>query len=204
MTGAGASVVRAAVMGILLLAANSSGRWYDPRNSILLAASVMVFLDPLSLRYDVGFQLSFLAVLGLLYIYSVLEAKFKKIPAAKGLKETLLMSLAAQIAVAPLLAYVFHTFSIVSLPANMLILPLMPYTMLFAFLAGVGGMIFWALGRAIGVFALLLSWYQLGVIKWMAALPFSALTVTIPTVYIWLLYIFIILGTVIYFRKSKA
>ena|SRR3989344_1624 len=64
MTGASASVVRAAIMGLLLLFANGYGRLYDPKNSILLAAGVMIFLDPLALRFDVGFQLSFLAVLG--------------------------------------------------------------------------------------------------------------------------------------------
>ena len=78
MTGAGASVVRAAIMGLLLLFANGYGRMYDPKNSILLAAGVMIFLDPLALRFDVGFQLSFLAVLGLMYIGPILKEKFKK------------------------------------------------------------------------------------------------------------------------------
>ena len=80
MTGAGASVVRAAIMGLLLLLANGYGRMYDPKNSILLAAGVMIFLDPLALRFDVGFQLSFLAVLGLMYIGPILKKSLKRFP----------------------------------------------------------------------------------------------------------------------------
>ncbi len=192
LTGAGASVVRAAIMGLLLLFANGYGRWYDPRNSILFAAAVMVFLDPLSLRFDVGFQLSFLAVFGLLYIYPILEQKYKKIPEFWNIKETVLMSISAQIMVAPMLAYIFHTFSLVSIPANLLVLPLMPYTMLLGFLTGVGGLIAVPLGRAVGLTSWLLSAYQLYVIRWFGSLSFSALTVTVSTFVFCFLYLLII------------
>ena len=192
MTGAGASVVRAAIMGLLLLFANGYGRMYDPKNSILLAAGVMVLLDPLSLRFDVGFQLSFLAVLGLMYISPLFVEKFKRIPEGFGLKETILMSISAQIAVAPLLAYTFHTFSLVSIPANLLVLPLMPYTMLFGFLTGMAGLIAGPLGRAVGLIALALSWFQLAVIKWLGELSFSAVTVVMSTFILCLLYALIV------------
>ena len=192
MTGAGASVVRAAIMGLLLLYANGYGRLYDPKNSILLAAAVMVALDPLSLRFDVGFQLSFLAVLGLMYVSPLLKQVFKKIPEWAGFKETVLLSISAQIAVAPLLAYVFHTFSLVSIPANMLVLPLMPYTMLFGFLTGVAGLIFSPLGRAVGLISYALSWYQLHIISWLGALPFSAVTVMMSSLVLGILYAIII------------
>ncbi len=192
MTGAGASVVRAAIMGLLLLFANGYGRMYDPKNSILLAAGVMVLLDPLALRFDVGFQLSFLAVLGLMYIAPILQEKFKRIPEWIGLKETVLMSISAQIAVAPLLAYSFNTFSLVSIPANLLVLPLMPYTMLFGFLTGMAGLIAGPLGQAVGLIALALSWFQLAVIKWLGELSFSAVTVAMSSSVLFLLYALIV------------
>ncbi len=193
MTGAGSSVVRAAVMGLLLLFANGYGRLYDPRNSILFAGAVMVFLHPLSLRFDVGFQLSFLAVFGLIYLYPMLDYRFRKIPKLRGLKEILLMSLAAQIMVAPLLAYVFHTFSIVSLPANLLVLPFMPFVMLFGFLAGIGGLLFAPLGQAIGLVAWLISAYQLNIIQWIASLSFASADIHLPTVI--LIAIYALIGT---------
>jgi len=182
LTGAGASVVRAAVMGILLMAANGYGRMYDPKNSILLAAAVMVWLNPISLRSDVGFQLSFLAVLGLMYLYPVFDRavrkKFKN-KVAEELKETLLMTASAQLMVLPLLIYYFKQLSLVSLPANLLVLPLMPFTMLFGFLTGLGGLLFQPLGHALAVFAWLLSAYQLGIISWLGGLSWSSLLISI-------------------------
>lgn len=194
MTGAGASVIRAAVMGILLLAANGYGRLYNPKNSVLFAAAIMVFLDPLSLKYDVGFELSFLAVLGLMYVYPLLEFQFRDWPERFGLKETALLSISAQIMVAPLLAFVFHSFSLVSIPANVLVLPLMPYVMLFGFLTGLGGLILPALGKALGILAWLLSAYQLSVIRWLGGLSFSAINIVISVFGLCFLYLLIILA----------
>ncbi|MDP4001538.1 MAG: ComEC/Rec2 family competence protein, partial [bacterium] len=194
MTGASASVVRAAIMGLLLLFANGYGRLYDPKNSILLAGGVMIFLDPLALRFDVGFQLSFLAVLGLMYIGPILKEKFKRIPEWFGLKEIFLMSISAQIMVAPLLAYIFHTFSLVSIPANLLVLPLMPLVMFFGFLTGVGGLIFDSLGRAIGLVVWVIASYQLHVVQWLGSLSFSAVTVVMSSFVLCLLYVLITFG----------
>ena len=111
-----------------------------------------------------------------------------------GLKETVLMSVSAQIMVAPLLAYIFHTFSLVSIPANLLVLPVMPYVMFFGFLTGLGGLIFDSLGRAVGLVAWMLSSYQLHVIQWLGALPFSAVTVVMSSIVLGLLYALIIFG----------
>jgi len=181
LTGGTASVVRAAIMGVLLIFAKGYGRLYDPRNSILLAASIMVFISPLSIRHDVGFQLSFLAVLGLVYIYPILKKWFAKVPELKFVKETLLMSAAAQIMVVPLIAYQFHTFSLVSLLANVLILPAMSYTMLFGFLSGFGALLFASLGRAIGLLALPFEAYQLYAVKWLASWPWASVSVYMTT-----------------------
>ncbi len=179
LTGASASVVRAAVMGLLLLAANGYGRLYDPRNSILCAAAVMVLINPLALRFDVGFQLSFLAVLGMIYLYPILERRLQRVPEAGGLKETILMAVAAQLAVAPILAYTFHSFSIVSLPTNLIVLPLMPYVMLFGFAAGVAGWLFVPFGQLVGWIAWAVAKFQIAVISWFASLPFASVTVSI-------------------------
>ncbi len=202
LTGASASVVRAAIMGLLLLFANGYGRLYDARNGLAVAAGLMVFLNPFILVFDIGFQLSFLAVAGLIYVYPILEYKLKKLPEIAGpfdglrasLKETLLMTISAQILVFPLLIYYFHQFSLVSLPANILVLPLMPLTMLFGFLTGVGGIIFVPLGRAIGLFAWGLGVYELGVIKWFGSLSFAAVNITIHWMTMLVFYGFIVYG----------
>ncbi|HZZ99471.1 MAG TPA: ComEC/Rec2 family competence protein [Candidatus Paceibacterota bacterium] len=202
LTGASASVVRAAIMGLLLLYANGYGRLYDARNSILAAAAVMVWFNPFILRFDVGFQLSFLAVLGLIYVYPILKRWTDNWPDWAGLKETLLMTLAAQIAVAPLIVYVFNQFSLVSLPANILVLPLMPYVMLFGFLTGIGGLIALPLGKALGLIALVLARYQLSVISWLAGLPGAAISVALH--WLTLVIIYLLLATWVWKMSPKT
>lgn len=157
LTGAEASVVRAAVMGIIVLFAQREGRLYEARNALLVAAALMIASNPAILRYDIGFQLSFGATLGLIYIVPLLERYFVRLPNIFSLRETFVMTLSAQIFVLPLLLYYFKVFSLVSLPANILALPLIPYTMLLGFLTGVIGIISLPIGKFFGLGAYLLS-----------------------------------------------
>lgn len=175
MTGASASVVRAAIMGLVLLFAHGYGRLYDPKNSLLFAAAGMIFVNPFLLRLDIGFQLSFLAVMGLVYLYPVLRNWFKKIPEIFNLKEMLLVTLSAQIFVAPLLAYYFHSFSVISLLANILILPFIPAAMLLGFITGIGGMIFLPIGRILGYFTWAITKYQIGIIENLASVSHASM-----------------------------
>jgi len=168
LTGASASVVRASLMGLIILFANGYGRLYDPKNSIILAGTAMIFINPFALVFDIGFQLSFMAVMGLLYLYPFLDNKFRKIPDFWKIKETTLMTISAQIAVAPLLVYYFHQFSPWSLPTNILVLPFVPFAMFLGFLSGVGGMIFLPLSQIVGWFAWAITTYQIKIIEFFA------------------------------------
>lgn len=170
LTGASASVARAAIMGLLLLFANGYGRLYNPKNSIIFAGAAMAYFNPFVLVFDIGFQLSFAAVLGLIYLYPRVDDKLKKIPKFGNLKEIFLMTLSAQIAVAPLLIYYFRNFSLVSLPVNLLILPFIPAAMFAGFISGLAGMIFPPMGRVIGWFAWAITAYQIEVVELFARL----------------------------------
>lgn len=170
LTGASASVVRASLMGLLLLFANGYGRLYDPKNSVILAGAIMIYINPFALVFDVGFQLSFLAVMGLLFLYPYLNRKTIKIPELGGIKDLILMTISAQIFVLPLLIYYFRQFSVWSLPANILILPLVPFAMFLGFMSGIGGMIFLPIGQTIGWFTWAITTYQVWVIKILAGL----------------------------------
>lgn len=165
LTGASASVVRAAIMGLLLLFANGYGRLYDSKNSIILAGAAMVWLNPFVLVFDIGFQFSFAAVVGLMYLYPKLDAKFKKLPTVGNLKEITLMTISAQAAVAPLLIYYFKNLSLVSLPTNILILPVIPAAMFAGFISGLAGVAYLPLGQVVGWFAWAITAYQIEVVK---------------------------------------
>lgn len=168
LTGASASVVRAAVMGLFLSFAHGYGRLYDQKNSIILAGAVMIYHNPLILVFDIGFQLSFAAVLGLIYLYPWLDNKLFRIPKFSGVKELILMTISAQIAVAPFLVYYFSNFSFISLPANLLILPFLPYAMLSGFVTGLAGIIFLPLGQLLGYIAWAITVYQIWVVEFFA------------------------------------
>lgn len=135
MTGAEASVVRAAIMAMLLAVAGGLGRSRDMRNLFALTALVMVLANPKILVFDVGFQLSFLALIGIVYVKPALLKifRFSTKPGFLSWRDNFLTTLSAQITVIPLLVSQFGYFSISSLAANVLILELIPITMGFGF-----------------------------------------------------------------------
>lgn len=177
LTGASASVVRSALMGGLVLLANRSGRIYDPKNSLTLAAFLMVLANPMILRYDIGFQLSFFATVGILYVAPLLSDYFKRVPNRFNFRETFLMTFSAQLMVLPLILFYFHNFSLVALPANLIILPFIPLAMSLGFLTGMAGLIWSKLGMVIGALAWLVSSLILRVVKFFASLPFTSFQV---------------------------
>lgn len=133
MTGASASVVRAAVMGALILIAKQRGRMYSAKNALIFAGAVMVFLNPKILRFDVGFQLSFLATLGLLVLSPRFERRLVGMPNILGFRQALIATLSAQIFVLPLVLYQFGTISWIGPVANLLIVPVVPVAMFLGF-----------------------------------------------------------------------
>jgi len=192
MTGAAASVVRAATMGILVLLAQQVGRLYQIRNALVLAGAIMVYLNPRVLVWDLGFQLSFAATLGLIYVLPILQKYFdpdkeeKKFisgqkkegslaKAIKSVKLVLAATLAAQIAVLPLLVVNFGQLSLIAPLANILVLPVIPLTMLAGFLSALVGLIFLPLGQILGWVAWLFLSYEIKIIELLAELPLAAI-----------------------------
>ena len=110
LTGAEASVIRAAVMGMLLVFALNVGRLYHSVNSLVLAGTVMVAINPKILYFDIGFQLSFLATLGLIYLSPIFEKWFYRLPDILGLRTNLVATLAAQVFTLPLLIFISNGF----------------------------------------------------------------------------------------------
>ncbi len=141
MIGAPSSAVRAAVMAGIAFLAAQSGRLSRPVVTLFFAAAIMLMINPLLLRYDIGFQLSFLATLAII-IASSWEAEF--LPhgfPGKWFAETIWFSLMAEFFVLPVILFQFHAFSPLMLFSNVLILPLVPYAMLFSFLSALAFLI---------------------------------------------------------------
>ncbi len=130
MTGGQASVVRAAIMGCVLLFV---GTWRakNPRNLLVCTALGMVLWSPKILTFDVGFQLSFFALLGIVYLRPALQELFH-FSNNSGIflwRENFLSTTAAQLAVLPILILSFGGVSGTALIANICILGIIPVTM---------------------------------------------------------------------------
>ncbi len=130
MIGAPSSAVRAAIMGVILLYANQIGRLASSLRIIVLTAVIMVWQSPFILLYDAGFQLSFLATIGIILIYGPLSEKLKITNDFLGIKSIILVTLSAQLGVLGVLLYTFNSLSLMSLLANVLILPFISAIML--------------------------------------------------------------------------
>lgn len=176
MVGASASVVRAGIMGVLALSARHTGRASRAGTAILLSGAIMTWFNPMLLRWDVGFQLSFLAVIGIVYLEPLIRAPLKRIM-YEPLAVMVATTLAAQILVLPLILHTFGVLAVYTLPVNLVVLPLVPLAMALAFTTGVSGVVWGFLGSLVGQLAWLVAAIQLAVIRFAADLPYAALEI---------------------------
>lgn len=185
LVGADAAVSRAAVMGLVWVLAIWVGRPGLALNSLVFSGFALTLLNPLIL-WDVGFQLSFMATLGLILLVPPLERfmfgllqrllKTEQVGLTMALlNELLIVTLAAQIITGPLIVYHFGRLSLVSLLTNLLILPVQPPIMLVGGLATLVGMLWLPLGQILGW----LVWLPLAWTVWMveltSRLPYASL-----------------------------
>jgi len=177
MIGFPSSAVRAGVMGLLILWAIKNGRLANADNALILAGGIMLLINPLLLRWDIGFQLSFLATLGLIKMGPFWERFLIGKPKFLGLVEIVLMTVSAQIFVLPILIYNFKLLSVVSLLANLAVLPIIPFAMLLSFLTALGGLIFPLLGQIFGYSAYFLLKYVIEAVEWMSGFDWAFLEI---------------------------
>lgn len=202
MIGFPSSAVRAGVMGTLLLWAMKNGRLAHSVNAVVFAGFVMLLINPLLLRWDVGFQLSFLATLGIVLLAPFWEKYLIKKHKAFGIAEMIFLTISAQIFVLPIIFYNFHIFSTVSILANALILPVVPLSMFLVFLTVVAGLIWNPLALALAWLAYLVLRYEITVINFLAGPEWASLE--IKNFPVWLLtgwYLFLIIFLV-FFKKA--
>ena len=93
----------------------------------------MIAVNPYVLAYDIGFQLSFIATLGLIYLSMIMENKLGLVTERFGVRGIVATTISAQVAVLPWLFYQIGEVSLVSLPTNLLIVPLVPVTMFLVY-----------------------------------------------------------------------
>ena len=197
LAGMNPPVIRAAIMGSLFLIAVYLGRQGSAIIALAFAAAVMVGIQP-QLLWSVSFQLSFLAMAGLILFYPYFQAWGRKgvarlfanregiVPTASIVTDGFAATLAAIVAVAPLIAYNFGIVSLVGLPATFFALPTLPFIMIASGLVAFVGLIASVAAQILGWLAWLFLSYLVLLVRGFDALPCSSLAVAaFPGSYVW-------------------
>ena len=177
MAGGASTAVRAGVMAILALVARATGRNYDVARALVLAGVLMIFFNPFILAFDVSFQLSFIATIAVIFLSPKMEKYFMWVTKRFGLRDVVCITFSAYLFVLPFILYKMGNLSIVALPANILILPFIPLTMIFGFMTGFLGFVWSVFSLPFGFVSYLFLHYELSIISFFSNLPFASFSI---------------------------
>ncbi|OGZ19199.1 MAG: hypothetical protein A2Z68_01930 [Candidatus Nealsonbacteria bacterium RBG_13_38_11] len=177
MIGAPASAVRAGIMAGLFLFCQHLGRMNVSSRAVVFAAVLMLFFNPLILELDVGFQLSFLAILGMIYLQPVFSELLRKVPNFRffPLKTTLEATFSAQVFTLPILIYNFGYMPLVSPITNVLIVPFLAPITILIFIFGLAAMASHILGVLLSFPVWICLTYITKIIDIFSRFPFASL-----------------------------
>jgi len=207
VTGAGASIQRAGVMGaaglVAALADRPRSRWY----AVLLAAAITLAINPRA-DGDVGWQLSFAAVIGIMLwarrLASLIAGPERRSTRA-ALAEAVSVTVSATVATAPLMAAAFDQFSPAALPANVLAAPAVAPAMWLGMLAGIAGQLPLLPLEPVNWLNSLCLAYIAQVAHWLAAPDWALLTVHLRSVW-WVAgaYLVLLLAMEVLLRRAPS
>jgi len=176
VTGGAETSIRAGIMATLALVAGATGRMYMAGRALIIAATAMIFINPFVLAYDVSFELSFIATIAIIFLSPMIEPYFQWIP-WKWLRDIVAITSSMYFFALPFVLYRMGNLSLVALPANILIVPLMPLSMISGFMTGFAGLVSPAFAVLPGKVAYALLHYQITAIGTLAHLPFAAVAI---------------------------
>lgn len=203
LTGASSTIIRASIMALIVIFGKFLRRSYSIHRALIVAAVCMCIHNPRVLVFDVSFQLSFLATLALVYGSPIVERYFRWLPEAWNVRSIVVSTLATQVFVFPYILYVMGTVSLVALPVNILVLPVIPLTMFLGFVSILGYAIFpFIFIPCVYATHILLSWI-LFIVDLSASFPFASLFVPpLPLFFIIFVYAVFIFYVLRYFRRT--
>jgi len=141
MIGFPSSGVRAAIMGGVYMISKVNGRMNTASRNLFLTGAFMLLFNPL-LIHDYGFNLSFLAVFGIIYFSPVLKENISFLKNSKNTEDAFFIALSAYVFTFPFILYNFHEVSLIAVLTNIIIIPFVYLIMVFGFLFLIFGIIF--------------------------------------------------------------
>jgi competence protein ComEC len=169
--GNSASIVRAAIVSVLAIAAAYYGRSFKPLTLLALAAAITAWANPFYVWSDVSWYLSFLAFFGVMIVAPLVLRRLPNRLSASLVVTVAVESLCAELMTLPYVLHIFGQMSLIGLVANVLVVALVPLAMLLCLIAGLGGMLVPVLAGWIGFPARLLLNYMLDVAALLSRIP---------------------------------
>ena len=177
LVGGSPSVIRASIMGIIILGGRVVGRKPEPINSLFLAAFIVLLINPLDL-YEIGFQLSFCATAGIILYAKPISVKLQLVP--RVIADSLAVMLSAQIGTWPLLAYHFNVFSPIGIVANLILVPIAGTIVTLGSILLVVAAILPILTRFLGWWLWIICHVLIDANSWLSSFSWSVLKVASP------------------------
>ncbi|MCD6233276.1 ComEC family competence protein [bacterium] len=190
LVGCAPSAVRAGIMMSFFLFCQRIGRAQSAGRVLVLALFLMLLLNPFLLRYDVGFQLSFLATLGIIYLYPFFQKHFNKIHVLRELKVSSILAItfSAECFTLPILIYNFGYFSLISPLSNILITPLLPFVIASGILFLISGVIWQPLAFLSSLPVYFLLKLITFLVNFFSKFPLASLSLKISWIYLPIFY----------------
>jgi competence protein ComEC len=205
LAGASASIVRAAIVSMLSIVAAYYGRDFKPLNLLALAAAITAWANPVYVWSDLSWYLSFLAFFGVMIVSPLIQARWPARWHQSLVGGVALESICAETMSLPFVLYIFGQMSLIGLPANVLVVALVPLAMLLSTIAGLAGMLTGSLAGWLAWPAAVLLAYMLDTAHLMARIPHIFLqNIGFPLGAMLGLYALILLVALILQRKTKA
>jgi len=203
VAGFSPSMNRAGLVAVFSLLAWYYGRRMNPLLILALVGAITVFANPSYIWGDIGWYLSFLSFFGVLVVGPLIRNYFfADKEETHFLRDVLIETTAAQIMTLPIIVFVFGQYSPLALLANVLVLPTIPFAMLFTFLGGLFSGIFPPIGEIASVPAELLIGYITSVVSWLSRSPYANGELTIGSWGLAAAYIFIL--AVVFWMYSRT
>lgn len=201
VVGISQTAMRAGIMALCAFAARYYIRPYIVTRGIALALLIMVWISPYALLFDLSLQLSFLATIGIVYIFPLFQERFENL-AESTFGEILLQTFAVNVMTLPIIIYQMGTFSPISFPINILVLGFVPWLTIGGFAATFTGMITTGLGKLIAFPVQIITDTLIRIAEWTARNDPFQITFPVFSQY-WILIVYGIIFSRLVFRKKQ-
>lgn len=203
ITGFSPSMSRASLIAGLSLLAWYYGRKFHPVVLLSFSAAVTVAINPAYAWGDLGWLLSFTSFIGVIMFAPLVNQYFWGEQKPGAIRQVFIETMSAQALTLPIIMLAFERYSALSLPANVLVLPLIPIAMLLTSIAGIGGLLLpSAASQIIGWPAEILMRYMTAVVSKLAELPAASQEVTITPSAVAVFYIILFGVGIFLWRRS--